>query len=140
MDAPGLASARQQRMKAAAILLIFIFLSFPLRAQTPAPDSLARIKQLAAEERWQEILSRRRPYYELQYDGQVTMSIMRYSTPSSPPDVDDQNQFNRDMWTLCDLCWNAVRTRRPPMDSLLKDIVLAISGKEILHSFKSNPP
>src|SRR5690606_3019521 len=57
MDAPGLASARQQRMKAAAILLIFIFLSFSLRAQTPAPDSLARIKQLAAEERWQEILS-----------------------------------------------------------------------------------
>jgi len=42
-------------MKAAAALLIFIVLSFPLRAQTTDADPLARIKQLAAEERWQEI-------------------------------------------------------------------------------------
>ena len=43
-------------MKAAAALIIFAVLTFPLRAQTPEPDSLARIKQLVTEERWQEIL------------------------------------------------------------------------------------
>jgi hypothetical protein len=43
-------------MKKAAVLLIFTVLSFPLRAQTPDPGGLARIKQLAAEERWQEIV------------------------------------------------------------------------------------
>jgi tetratricopeptide (TPR) repeat protein len=43
-------------MKAAAVLLIFTVLSFPLRAQTSDLDSLARIKQLVAEERWQEIV------------------------------------------------------------------------------------
>ena len=56
MDAARLASARRQQMKAAAVLLIFIGLSFPLRAQTSDPDSLVRIKQLVAEERWQEIV------------------------------------------------------------------------------------
>lgn len=43
-------------MKAAAVLLILTVLSLPLRAQTSDPDELARIKQLAAEERWQEIV------------------------------------------------------------------------------------
>lgn len=43
-------------MKAAAVLLIFTFLSFPLRAQTSDPNDLARIKQMAADERWQEIV------------------------------------------------------------------------------------
>src|SRR5260221_9999399 len=56
MDAAGFASARRQRMKAAAVLLIFCVLSFPLRAQTSDPNGLARIKQLVAEERWQEIV------------------------------------------------------------------------------------
>lgn len=57
LDAAGFAPARRQRMRAAAVLLIFTVLSFPLRAQTSDPNGLARIKQLAAEERWQEILS-----------------------------------------------------------------------------------
>jgi tetratricopeptide (TPR) repeat protein len=57
LDAAGFAPARGQRMKAAAVLLIFTVLSFPLSAQTPDPNSLARIKQLVVEERWQEILS-----------------------------------------------------------------------------------
>ncbi|HUF05015.1 MAG TPA: tetratricopeptide repeat protein [Aridibacter sp.] len=43
-------------MKAAAVLVVLAVLSFPLRAQTSDPDSLARIKQLVAEERWQEIV------------------------------------------------------------------------------------
>ena len=43
-------------MKVVAVLLIFTVLSFPLRAQTSDPDNLARIKQLAAEERWREIV------------------------------------------------------------------------------------
>ena len=43
-------------MKAAAVLLVFTVLSFPLRAQTPDNDSLARIKELVAEERWHEIV------------------------------------------------------------------------------------
>lgn len=43
-------------MKAAAALLIFVVLAFPLRAQTPDAEGLARIKQLATEERWQEIV------------------------------------------------------------------------------------
>ena len=56
MDAAGFATAGRQRMKAAAVLLIFTVLSFPLGAQTPDPNGLARIKKLAAEERWQEIV------------------------------------------------------------------------------------
>src|SRR5687768_1621994 len=43
-------------MKAAALLLVFTVLSFPLRAQTPDHDSLARIRHLVAEERWHEIV------------------------------------------------------------------------------------
>ena len=42
-------------MKTAAALLIFTILTIPLCAQTT--DDLARIKQLAAEERWQEIVT-----------------------------------------------------------------------------------
>lgn len=56
MDTAGLTSTCRQLMKAAAALLIFTVLSFPLRAQTSDPDSLARIKQLVAEKRWQEIV------------------------------------------------------------------------------------
>src|SRR5688572_18413195 len=45
-------------MKAARLLLILVFCSFPLHAQTSVSDtnSLAEIKQLFAEERWQEIV------------------------------------------------------------------------------------
>ena len=43
-------------MKAAAVLLILTVLSFPLRAQVSDLNGLARIKQLVAEERWQEIV------------------------------------------------------------------------------------
>ena len=43
-------------MKAAAVLLVFTVLSFPLRAQTSDHDSLARIRHLVAEERWHEIV------------------------------------------------------------------------------------
>ena len=56
MDAAGLASTRWQRMKAVAVLLILTVLSYPLRAQTSKDDSLTQIKQLAVEERWQEIV------------------------------------------------------------------------------------
>src|SRR5688500_2204545 len=56
MDAAGFASTHRQRMNAAAILLILAFLAFPLCAQIPDPDDLTRIKQLAAEARWQEIV------------------------------------------------------------------------------------
>src|SRR5687768_14143163 len=56
LDSAGCTPARRQPMKAAAFILIFSFLSFPLRAQTSDPESLDRIKQLAAEERWQEIV------------------------------------------------------------------------------------
>src|SRR4030095_2112890 len=56
MAAARRAPARRQRMKAASALLIFTVLSFPLCAQTSGPDSLARIKQLVVEERWQEIV------------------------------------------------------------------------------------
>ena len=43
-------------MKAAVVLLIFVVLSFPIFAQTPDHDTITRIKQLAAEERWQEVV------------------------------------------------------------------------------------
>jgi len=45
-------------MRATAILIILAFSSFPLRAQTSIydPKPLAEIKQLMAEERWQEIV------------------------------------------------------------------------------------
>lgn len=56
LDAVGFARTGRQRMKAAAALLIFVVLAFPLRAQTPDAEGLARIKQLATEERWQEIV------------------------------------------------------------------------------------
>lgn len=55
MDAFGLASDRRQRMKAAAFLSILIILTFSLSAQTTDGDGLARIKQLAAKERWKEV-------------------------------------------------------------------------------------
>jgi tetratricopeptide (TPR) repeat protein len=56
MDAAGFASTLRQRMKTASVLLIITVLSFPLRAQTFETGDLARIKQLAAGERWQEIV------------------------------------------------------------------------------------
>src|SRR5215204_2500530 len=56
MDAAGLASTHRQRMRSAAVLLIFTALSIPVRAQISDPNGLARIKVLAAEERWQEIV------------------------------------------------------------------------------------
>jgi tetratricopeptide (TPR) repeat protein len=56
MDAAGSASARRQRMKAATVLIILAVFSFPLSAQTSDPDRLTEIKQLLAEERWQEIV------------------------------------------------------------------------------------
>ncbi|MBC7924807.1 MAG: tetratricopeptide repeat protein, partial [Bryobacteraceae bacterium] len=58
MDVTGSASARRWRMRAATLLLILTVCSFHLHAQTPTPDPnrLAEIKQLLAEERWQEIV------------------------------------------------------------------------------------
>ncbi|MCI0422875.1 MAG: tetratricopeptide repeat protein [Acidobacteria bacterium] len=57
MDIAGFASTRRA-MRAIAILLILAFSSFPLRAQTllSDPKPLAEIKQLIAEERWQEVV------------------------------------------------------------------------------------
>ncbi|MCO6509263.1 MAG: tetratricopeptide repeat protein [Aridibacter famidurans] len=43
-------------MRAAAVLLVLAVLSLTLSAQTPDPAGLERIKQLAAEERWPEIV------------------------------------------------------------------------------------
>src|SRR5436309_11470119 len=58
MDATGSASGRPRRMRAAPFLLILAVCWFPLHAQTSAsdPNRLAEIKQLFAEERWQEIV------------------------------------------------------------------------------------
>lgn len=57
MDVAGFASARRA-MRAITVLLIIVFSSFPLRAQTPPydPKPLAEIKQLLVEERWQEVV------------------------------------------------------------------------------------
>jgi tetratricopeptide (TPR) repeat protein len=55
MDIARFASPRRQ-VKAASIFLILLFCAFPLRAQ-PAPlDHATEIKQLLAEERWEEIV------------------------------------------------------------------------------------
>src|SRR5882724_4529595 len=58
LDATGAASAPRRRMRAAPFLLILAVGSFTLHAQTSTsdPNRLAEIKQLLAEERWQEIV------------------------------------------------------------------------------------
>src|SRR6266511_61802 len=58
MDVIGSAAARRWWMRAATFLLILAFGSFTLHAQTSTsdPNRLAEIKQLLAEERWQEIV------------------------------------------------------------------------------------
>jgi tetratricopeptide (TPR) repeat protein len=58
MDFTGSAAARRWWMRAATFLLILAVGSFTLHAQTSTsdPNRLARIKQLLAEERWQEIV------------------------------------------------------------------------------------
>jgi tetratricopeptide (TPR) repeat protein len=43
-------------MRALTFLLILAALSAPLRAQISQPDNLAQIRQLEAEERWQEVI------------------------------------------------------------------------------------
>ena len=79
MDAACLASGRRQRMKAsAASLLILIVLSLPLGAQTSDPNVLARIQQLAAQERWHEIVrvveAKTAPSAELLYNYGVALA------------------------------------------------------------------
>ena len=56
MDTAGFASIHWTWMKATAIFIILAFSSFPLRAQAllSEADPLAEIKQLIAEERWQD--------------------------------------------------------------------------------------
>src|SRR5215470_3321851 len=55
MDTTGFASIRRQ-VKAAPIFLILAFSAFPLRAQPALSDHAPEIKQLFAEERWEEIV------------------------------------------------------------------------------------
>src|SRR5215475_612839 len=55
MDTAGFASTRRQ-MKAATIFLILAFSAFPLLAQPALSDRATEIKQLFAEERWEEIV------------------------------------------------------------------------------------
>src|SRR6266508_4542279 len=54
MDTAGFASIRRQ-VKAAPIFLMLAFSAFPLRAQPALSDHATEIKQLFAEERWEEI-------------------------------------------------------------------------------------
>jgi tetratricopeptide (TPR) repeat protein len=58
MDSAGFASTCRTRLRATAVILILIVSPFTLRAQTSIsdPERLAEIKQLLAEERWQEII------------------------------------------------------------------------------------
>jgi Tetratricopeptide repeat len=55
MDTAGFASIRRQ-VKAAPIFLMLAFSAFPLRAQPALSDHATEIKQLFAEERWEEIV------------------------------------------------------------------------------------
>src|SRR5262249_57726160 len=55
MDIAGFASIRRQ-VKAAPIFLILAFSAFPLMAQPALYDHATEIKQLFAEERWEEIV------------------------------------------------------------------------------------
>src|SRR5215468_8246424 len=55
MDTFGFASIRLQ-VKAAPIFLMLAFSAFPLRAQPALSDHVTEIKQLFAEERWEEIV------------------------------------------------------------------------------------
>src|SRR5262245_30483934 len=55
MDTAGFASIRRQ-VKAAPIFLMITFSAFPLRAQPALSDHTIEIKQLFAEERWEEIV------------------------------------------------------------------------------------
>src|SRR5215468_1618510 len=55
MDTFGFASIRLQ-VKAAPIFLMLAFSAFPLRAQPALSDRATEIKQLFAEERWEEIV------------------------------------------------------------------------------------
>jgi len=55
MDTAGFASIRRQ-VKAAPIFLMLAFTAFPLRAQPALSDHATEIKQLFAEERWEEIV------------------------------------------------------------------------------------
>src|SRR5262245_23418363 len=58
MDIAGFASIYWARMKATAIFLILAFFPIPLQAQTPfaEADHPSDIKQLVAEERWDEVV------------------------------------------------------------------------------------
>ena len=55
MDIAGFASIQRQ-VKAATIFLILVFCAFPLRAQPSPSDHATEIKQLFAEERWEEVV------------------------------------------------------------------------------------
>ena len=55
MDIAGFAPIRRQ-VKAAPIFLMLAFFAFPLRAQPAPSDHGTEIKQLFAEERWEEIV------------------------------------------------------------------------------------
>jgi tetratricopeptide (TPR) repeat protein len=55
MDTAGFASIRRQ-VKAAPIFLMLAISAFPLRAQPALSDHATEIKQLFAEERWEEIV------------------------------------------------------------------------------------
>jgi tetratricopeptide (TPR) repeat protein len=80
MDAAGFASTIRQRMKASTIFFILAVFSFPLRAQTSNPNSLAEIKQLLAEERWHEIIllaeSEAAPSADLNYYYGIALARM----------------------------------------------------------------
>jgi tetratricopeptide (TPR) repeat protein len=56
MDTPGIASKRRQIIMRAFPLLILAFSALPLRAQPSLSDYPTEIKQLFAEERWEEIV------------------------------------------------------------------------------------
>lgn len=61
MDIAGFASTRRRartgaRLRLRAILFIIAFSAFPLRAQPALSDHIIEIKQLLAEERWEEVV------------------------------------------------------------------------------------
>lgn len=66
----------------------------------------------------QEVLTKKLPYYYVENPFQIVSLLFKKQVPSIPIDFDDSTEMHKDMWELCQLCWNFDAVRRPPATEL----------------------
>jgi hypothetical protein len=72
----------------------------------------------------QEILTRKRPFYDISNDSRVMFAIMNGLLPTAPDRLEDGPICDQILWNMCQRCW----LQDPSLRPLMGDIVAGINN------------